>query len=180
MKLLIASDIHGSLDDTELLLKRYKEEGAERLLLCGDLQCAKPGRFLAAELLNSLAAQIWCVSGNCDAPWDQDGYDFPMCADAMNIPFEGRLIFVSHGHIWGPDHLPSDFRADLICCGHTHVPCIRKLGRGVYFCNPGSVSMPRGGSLKSYALLDGDELMLKELETGRVCERVTLPPAEKQ
>ena len=178
MKLLIASDIHGSFDEAELLMKRYKEEGAQRLLLCGDLQCAGPGRFLAAEMLNTRAAEIWCVLGNCDAPWDQDFYDFPMTQESLLIPFEGRLLFASHGHIWGPDHLPHGCAADLIFCGHTHVPCIEKLSSGAYFCNPGSVSRPRGGSVKSYALLDGDELQLKALISGRAYERVLLPPVE--
>ena len=37
MKLMIASDIHGSAHYCEKLLEAYKKEGAERLLLLGDL-----------------------------------------------------------------------------------------------------------------------------------------------
>ena len=37
MKLLIASDLHGSAFYTEKLLERYAKEGAERLILLGDI-----------------------------------------------------------------------------------------------------------------------------------------------
>ena len=37
MKLMIASDLHGSAKYTRLLLRRFEEEGADRLLLLGDL-----------------------------------------------------------------------------------------------------------------------------------------------
>ena len=36
-KLMIASDLHGSARYSELLLQRFRQEGAERLLLLGDL-----------------------------------------------------------------------------------------------------------------------------------------------
>ena len=37
MKLMIASDIHGSAYYCRLLLQRFGEEGADKLLLLGDL-----------------------------------------------------------------------------------------------------------------------------------------------
>ena len=37
MKYLIASDIHGALPAAEALMTRFHEEGADRLLLLGDL-----------------------------------------------------------------------------------------------------------------------------------------------
>ena len=37
MKLIIASDIHGSASYCELLMKRFKEEQADRMLLLGDI-----------------------------------------------------------------------------------------------------------------------------------------------
>lgn len=37
MRYLIASDIHGALPAAEMLVARFREEGADRLLLLGDL-----------------------------------------------------------------------------------------------------------------------------------------------
>ena len=37
MKLMFASDIHGSRSACEAVLNAYKAEGAERLILLGDL-----------------------------------------------------------------------------------------------------------------------------------------------
>ena len=37
MRYLIASDIHGALPAAEALTTRFHEEGADRLLLLGDL-----------------------------------------------------------------------------------------------------------------------------------------------
>ena len=37
MKLMFASDIHGSRSACEAMLNAYKAEGAERLILLGDL-----------------------------------------------------------------------------------------------------------------------------------------------
>ncbi len=36
-KLMIASDLHGDAECVATLLERYKESGAERLLLLGDI-----------------------------------------------------------------------------------------------------------------------------------------------
>ena len=61
MKLLIASDIHGDLDSMEKVLAAYKKEGAEKILLLGDLLYHGPRNDLPAtyapkaviELLNA-------------------------------------------------------------------------------------------------------------------------------
>ena len=49
MKWMIASDIHGSAIYCKKLLERYKAEGAERLLLLGDLLYHGPRNDLPKE-----------------------------------------------------------------------------------------------------------------------------------
>ena len=79
MKLLIASDLHGSAFYTEKLLERYAKEGAERLILLGDIlyhgpRNDLPERYAPKEvlaMLNPHAAEILCVRGNCDCEVDQ-------------------------------------------------------------------------------------------------------------
>ena len=54
------------------------------------------------------------------------------------------------------DELVESVNADVLILGHTHVPCIKKLKRGL-FINPGAVGQPRDSEWKaSYAILDSD------------------------
>lgn len=54
------------------------------------------------------------------------------------------------------DELVQSADADVLVLGHTHVPCFKKLRRGL-FVNPGSVGQPRDGEWRaSFAVLDTD------------------------
>lgn len=85
MRYLIASDIHGALPAAEALMTRFHEEGADRLLLLGDLLYHGPRNPLpegyapaeVAKLLNGYADRITAVRGNCDAEVDQWCWTFP-------------------------------------------------------------------------------------------------------
>lgn len=69
MKIMIASDIHGSAKYCRMLLDAYVKEGAERLLLPGDILYHGPRNDLPAEyspkevagMLNRHADEIYCV-----------------------------------------------------------------------------------------------------------------------
>ena len=75
MKLFIASDIHGSAYYTELMLKRYCESGAEKLILLGDILYHGPRNELpreydpkaVIEMLNKAGDDILAVRGNCES-----------------------------------------------------------------------------------------------------------------
>ena len=74
MKLLIASDLHGSTPCCEALLSRFEAEGADRLLFLGDLLYHGPRNDLpdgyrpkgVIPLLNGVKDKLLCVRGNCD------------------------------------------------------------------------------------------------------------------
>ena len=75
MKLLIASDLHGSAYNCRLLLEVFAREQADRLVLLGDLLYHGPRNPLPQEydtkavtaLLNGMADKLLCVRGNCDS-----------------------------------------------------------------------------------------------------------------
>ena len=46
--------------------------------------------------------------------------------------------------------------------GHTHVGMIEKIGDRI-IANPGSISKPRGGTRKSYLIIDEEKIELKDL-----------------
>ena len=49
-----------------------------------------------------------------------------------------------------------DSLCDIVCFGHTHASMIHKMD-GVFLLNPGSVTFPRDGKPRSYAILDVDK-----------------------
>ena len=100
MKLMIASDIHGSAYYCQQLLEAFDREKADRLLLLGDVLYHGPRNDLPRDyapkeviaMLNQRKAQIFCVRGNCDTEVDQMVLAFPILADYCILPLENRLV----------------------------------------------------------------------------------------
>ena len=171
MKLMIASDIHGSAYYARQLLDAEAREQPDRLLLLGDLLYHGPRNDLprdyapkqVIEMLNPLSARLLCVRGNCEAEVDQMVLSFPVLADYAWIETDGVRIFATHGHLYGEDNPPPLSKGDFLLCGHTHVPAVRSHGDWTYL-NPGSVSIPKEGSAHGYMLLEGRTLCHKTLD----------------
>ena len=109
MKLMIASDLHGSAAYTRRLLELYRDTGCQRLVLLGDLLYHGPRNPLpegyeppaVAKLLNDMADELLCVRGNCDAEVDQMVLHFPILSDSALLVLDGLTIHATHGHIHG-------------------------------------------------------------------------------
>ncbi len=171
MKLMIASDIHGSSLYCEELLKRYNEEKPDKLLLLGDILYHGPRNDLprgynpksVIAMLNNIKDEIICVRGNCDAEVDQMVLDFPIMADYSILDLDGRLIFATHGHIYNENNLPPMGRCDVLLNGHTHIP--KCVSHGDYtYMNPGSVSIPKEGSRHGYMIYEDKKFIWKDLD----------------
>ena len=174
MKLMIASDIHGSAYFAEQLLEAYKKEQPEKLLLLGDILYHGPRNDLpegyapkkVIEMLNPLADQILCVRGNCEAEVDQMVLNFPVMADYSVLYEQGKMIFVTHGHLFSESNPPKLHKGDVLLTGHTHVPkCVEH--DGWWYLNPGSVSIPKENSHHGYMMLEDGKFLWKDL-TGEV------------
>ena len=176
MRYLIASDIHGALPAAEALMTRFHEEGADRLLLLGDLLYHGPRNPLpegyapaeVAKLLNGYADRITAVRGNCDAEVDQMVLDFPVLADYCVLPAGEKLIYATHGHIYNLKNLPPLAEGDILLHGHTHVPAWTEFGQGNVYLNPGSLSIPKENSPHSYMILENGVFYWKDVETGEI------------
>ena len=170
MKLMIASDIHGSAYYAEKLREAYVAEQAEKLILLGDLLYHGPRNDLpkdyapkkVIEILNGLKNELLCVRGNCDTEVDQMVLPFPLLADYAAVLDGNRLIYATHGHIYNEDRLPPLHPGDILLCGHTHVPRYTPHSTFTYV-NPGSVSIPKEGSRHSYLILEDGVFVWKEL-----------------
>ena len=172
MKLLIASDIHGSAYYARLLLERFHAESADRLVLLGDLLYHGPRNDLPKDyapkavinLLNAEKNKILAVRGNCDTEVDQMVLEFPILAHYAVIDCGDRLIYASHGHVYHPSHLPPMNPHDIFLSGHTHVPLCTRNEDGVLCLNPGSVSIPKEGSAHGYMLCEAGVFTWKDLD----------------
>lgn len=165
MKLLIASDVHGSAKYCRLLLEKLEEERAEKLILLGDILYHGPRNPLpeeysppkVAEMLAKVKDKIICVRGNCDSEVDQMVLPFPVLSDYAAIYADGVNIYLSHGH----KEAPPLNSGDVYITGHTHVPVDEILT--YRHLNPGSVSLPKENSAHGYILFNNGEFVFKTL-----------------
>ena len=173
MKILIASDIHGSAYYCRKLLEALDREDAPRMLLLGDILYHGPRNDLPEEyapkevisMLNPLKDRVVSVRGNCEAEVDQMVLDFPVLADYFLMPVGERMMYCTHGHIYNEENLPPMMPGDVLLYGHTHIPRAELCGDKWMF-NPGSVSIPKGGSVQSYAVLENGIFIIKDMDGG--------------
>ena len=171
MKLMIASDIHGSAYYCRQLLDAFQTEQADRLLLLGDILYHGPRNDLPRDyapkevlaMLNGQKEKIFCVRGNCDTEVDQMVLEFPILADYCILPVGDRLIYATHGHNHNLQALPPLQPGDILLHGHTHIPAWEGFGVGNLYLNPGSVSIPKNDSAHSYMILEDHTCRWKSL-----------------
>ena len=153
MKLLIASDIHGSAYWCRKLMETIEAEQPDKILLLGDLLYHGPRNDLPKEyapkevipMLSSLKEKILAVRGNCEAEVDQMVLPFPCMADYAVLEADGRTFYLTHGRLHAPDKLPSLQPGSIFLSGHTHIKLDTMVG-DIRCLNPGSVSIPKDGS----------------------------------
>ena len=163
MKLIIASDIHGSAFWCGKLMDLVEAEKPDRLLLLGDLLYHGPRNDLPRDyapkqvipMLSQHKEKIIAVRGNCEAEVDQMVLPFPCLADFSQLYADGKLLYLTHGHHHNPDNLPPLPEGSLFFSGHTHVK-IDKVADGIRCLNPGSVSIPKDGSHSCLIFENGD------------------------
>ena len=181
MKLMIASDIHGSAYYCRRLIEAFEREKADRLLLLGDILYHGPRNDLPREyapkevikMLNELKNSIFCVRGNCDTEVDQMVLEFPVMADYCILTAGSRLVYVTHGHNFNTEHLPPMQSGDILLHGHTHIPACEPFGNDNLYLNPGSVSIPKAESKHSYMIMNENEFTWHSLD-GEVYHRLDL------
>lgn len=167
MKLLIASDLHGSAYYCRKLLEAVKRENASKVLLLGDLLYHGPRNDLPLEyapkdvaaMLNGIKEKLLCVRGNCDTEVDQMMLEFPVLSDSAMLCWEGAVIYAAHGH----HDFPAMQEGNVIVSGHTHIP-VDYIKHGVRYINPGSVSIPKDNSWHGYIVLENEIFTWKNLE----------------
>ena len=164
MKILIASDIHGSYYYAKKLIDIYDEEKMDKVLLLGDILYHGPRNDLPKDynpkkvitLLNNISSDIIAVKGNCEAEVDQMVLDFDVSSDHSTIFIDNRVFYLSHGH----HSYPKLNSGDVLLTGHTHIPLYEKLDNNVHHLNPGSISIAKGGFEKSYMVYENNTFII--------------------
>ena len=139
MKLVIASDIHGSAKWCREVMNVIEREAPDKVVLLGDLlyhgpRNPLPDEYAPAEvaaMLNGVADRIVSVRGNCEAEVDQVMLQFPCMADYAWIVDGPHQLYCTHGHLREPGSLPPLPNGTAFVYGHFHVrkneawtPCI--------------------------------------------------------
>ncbi len=171
-KIMFASDLHGDLEATEAILEAFGREGAERLVLLGDLLYHGPRNDLprayapkaVIERLSSVRERILAVRGNCDTEVDQMVLPFPILADYGFLYLDGIAVYLTHGHRFSPDEPPPMQRGEILIGGHTHVSAIRAFGNENLYLNPGSPSIPKEGTPRGYLIYEDRRFSLRTLD----------------
>ncbi len=171
MKIVIASDIHGSYACAEKLFRMIEKESADLVLILGDILYHGPRNDLpmeydckkVASLLNSYKAKIVAIKGNCDSEVDQMMLEFPILSETAVINADGVTIYATHGHKFNPDTPLAAPKNSVVAFGHTHIPTDRVVD-GVRYINPGSVSIPKNKSDRGYVLFESGCFVWKNLD----------------
>lgn len=162
MKLIIASDIHGSAFWCGKLMGLVETEQPDKLLLLGDLLYHGPRNDLPRDyapkqvipMLSKYADRILAVRGNCEAEVDQMVLPFPCMSDSAQVLVDGTTMYLTHGHHHNPENLPPLPEGSIFLSGHTHVK-LNVVKNGIRCLNPGSVSIPKDGSHSCLIWEDG-------------------------
>ena len=180
MKLMIASDIHGSAYYCEKMIEAYKREKADKLLLLGDLLYHGPRNDLPKDynpkaviaMLNAMKKDLLCVRGNCDTEVDQMVLNFPVMADYCILSIDGKTLYATHGHVYNQNNLPPLCKGDILIHGHTHVLKAEQM-EGYILLNPGSVSIPKEGNPPTYAVLEDGVFSIMDFD-GNIVKSIVL------
>ena len=129
MRLLILSDSHTDLKTMQSAVRR---ENPDVILHLGD-------HFTDAQALHDAFPDIplHAVEGNTDCA--------PGAPAELLLPFAGKLLYMTHGHLFGVKlgisgiaRKGKEVGADLVLFGHTHKPLLCNEGQ-MLLINPGSV-----------------------------------------
>lgn len=173
MKLMFASDIHGSALWCERLISEYRRETPDKLILLGDILYHGPRNDLpdghdpkgVIKMLNALKGDIFSVRGNCDTEVDQMVLEFPVLAEYAMIFADGITLFLSHGHHHNPGALPPLKPGEVLLNGHTHIPRAENV-EGIHCLNTGSVALPKENTPHSYIIYENRTFIFKEIGGG--------------
>lgn len=175
MKLIIASDIHGSLKYTKKLEELIKNTNPDNIILLGDLlyhgaRNDLPEEYFTIEvtnILNKYADKIIAVRGNCDSEVDDMVTNFSIMEDYKELNVDGVKVYLTHGHLI--NKYAQIFAENYLLSGHTHVYNLE--GKHL---NPGSVGIPKINKEHTCLLYENKTFKLIDLENFNILKELPI------
>ena len=168
MKVLIVSDIHGGYDNLLKVINNNKD--FDLLLILGDILSGySDNQKELIDLLNSYNTKIIAVRGNCDNT-NIEKLDFSLDNYYIITSIDNKIFYLTHGNLYNRFSF-SDIKYDVYIQGHTHIPIMNKEKESLVL-NPGSITLPRGGSEKTYILYEDGCFYLKEVLTNEIIKKL--------
>lgn len=177
MKVLIISDIHGSVTSANKIKALDDIHNYDNIICLGDFNYHGPRNPIpenynpkeVVTILNGLKHKMIGVRGNCDADVEQMLYEFSMMSYLIEMEFENHNVWMTHGHKYNEDNLPPLKDNDIFMYGHTHL-LVAKKQNNHYIFNPGSITLPKGGNPKTYGVMDNNGLHIYDLDDALIKE----------
>ncbi|WP_416198534.1 MAG: Phosphoesterase [Sporanaerobacter sp.] len=154
VKIFVVSDTHGKIDKFIQFAKIL--EKPDLIIHLGDYVDD------SFEIERQMNIDTIRVKGNCD--FDREGVNEE---EILNI--NGKKIFLTHGNkynvkydLFSLSYKAKEEGADVVLFGHTHTPIIEEYD-GILFMNPGSPTIPRNMSRKSFGILEIQEKIISKI-----------------
>lgn len=171
MKILIASDIHGSRGASEKLASLDSFYNFDKVILLGDINYSgarniPPKDYYPIDVCKNLSLmkdKLIIIRGNCDSRVDEFVLDLKF-ENLKKERINGHNFILTHGDLYQE----SDFeyeKNDVYLYGHTHIYKLEKHDNH-FEINPGSTTLPKGGNEPTYMIydLESDTIFLYTLK----------------
>lgn len=173
MKLMIASDIHGSRFYLEELVKKFNEFKVDKLALLGDIYYHGPRNPFpkdydpmgVSKILNDMKDKLIVIKGNCDSEVDQMISDFTFTPMAQ-VLVDTKVVTLTHGHVFNIDNMPSGY-TDVLAYGHFHTNFMIKKDKTLVV-NPGSVALPKENTCHGFIIIENNTVTQYTIEGEKI------------
>lgn len=164
MKIYVISDIHGKTQELESFVNYIKKDDFDYLIVLGDIYrgydyTTIEDVFKIGNILSEVVTKLIIIKGNCDIRDDEKFLPVGF-KDNFSLMINSHHIYFTHGHHYFPFGILKE--NDIYCHGHTHINKIEKVKHWIE-CSPGSISMPRAKTKKSYLVIDNDFITIYDL-----------------
>ncbi len=138
MKIIFVADIHGIIDNLEVVIPYF--DSFDKIVLLGDIffcgESRRENHQYDPEYLRTLLVKYQektiTVKGNTDEE------EYPLIT---KINIANHDVYLTHGHYYNEENI--DLKpSDILINGHTHIPTIKKEA-SILCLNPGSLSLPK-------------------------------------
>lgn len=179
MKILFFSDIHGIVDNLNIIEKQIIDNKIDKIVCLGDLYYAGP-TYDKKYIVNSKEVHYFltkyqdiliCMKGNCDSAVDIKASDFPISDGVSLICVDNLDIYVTHGHEYNFEKNRKFSRTGILVYGHEHIPYIKKSEQMIYI-NVGSISLPRN-DIATYAIYENRQFVIYGID-GKIVEEIKI------